>query len=155
MAQFTWTPPRSTSNDGDRAGAARHRRFRSLPNRDPVRERPGKATQSHLKAIYKAYTRHRLRSTEPPQSPPKATPKPPQSHIKATTKPHQSHIKATHMRPTSQVHARRKPCALVFPSCSLRILMVFSWYSPRISRWFLPRCHGGFTESLQRTSDRI
>src|ERR1039457_2508414 len=101
MAQFTSTPPRSTSSAGSRAGAARHRRFRSLPNRDPVRERPGKATQSHLKAISKPYTRHRLR--------------------------------------------RRKPGAFVFPSCSLRILMVFSWYSHGILHVFLGSSSRGAT----------
>jgi hypothetical protein len=69
-------------------------------------ERPGKATQSHTKAIYEAYTRHRLRSTKPhqghttatprlPQGHPKATPRLPQGYTKATPRLHQGYTKAT------------------------------------------------------------
>src|ERR1039457_6205592 len=54
----------------------------------------GKPMPSHHKAIYWAYTRHRLRSTKPHQGHTKATPRPHQSHTKATPKPHQSHTKA-------------------------------------------------------------
>src|ERR1039458_2184942 len=53
-----------------------------------------KATQSHLKATTRPYTRHRLRSTKPHQSHTKATPKPHQGSTKATPRLHQSHTKA-------------------------------------------------------------
>src|ERR1019366_10240675 len=59
------------------------------------------------KATLKPYTRHRLRSTELPQSHSKATLKPHQGHTKATPRPPQSHPKATLMRPSSHPAVRQ------------------------------------------------
>src|ERR1017187_2897943 len=53
------------------------------------------------KATLKPYTRHRLRSTELPQSHSKATLKPHQGYTKATPRLHQGHTKATPMRRSS------------------------------------------------------
>src|ERR1017187_5987208 len=86
---------------------------RNPPSCESVLEpKATEATSSHPKATLKPYTRHRLRSTELPQSHSKATPRLPQgytkatlrlhqSHTKATPKPHQGYPKATPMRPSS------------------------------------------------------
>src|ERR1035438_8422279 len=56
------------------------------------------ATQSHPKATTRPYTRHRLRSTKPPQGSTKAPPR-----------LHQGYPKATLMRPSRHLKARYKP----------------------------------------------
>src|ERR1039458_9772724 len=58
------------------------------------RFRRGEAPQSHPKATTRPYTRHRLRSTEPPQGSTKAPPRLHQGSTKAPPRLHQGSTKA-------------------------------------------------------------
>ena len=71
------------------------------------RLRSTKPPQSHPKATTKPYTRHRLWSTKAPQSHPHATPKPPQSHPKATPRLPQGSTKATPARAKAEIRNPR------------------------------------------------
>jgi hypothetical protein len=52
--------------------------------------------------------------------------------------------------PQSHTQATCKPGAWEVLACCHRILFVFSWYSPLVLRWCLPRHHGGSTEPLPK-----
>src|ERR1039457_5966977 len=83
-------------------------------------EKPGKATQSQIKATIKPPQSHilgidsgvqsHLKATlRLHQSHPKATPKPPQGYTKATLRLHQSHTKANYSGYLKGWRARKPP----------------------------------------------
>src|ERR1035438_8004292 len=70
-----------------------------------------KATQSHPKATPRPYTRHRLRSTKPPQGHPKATPRPPQGYPKATPRLPQGYPEALDPDESQEIWPQNRPGA--------------------------------------------
>src|ERR1035441_5967244 len=84
--------------------------FPGIPNdrlREKRRSEPAQATQSHHKAIYSAYTKHRLWSTKAPQSHPKAIFMRPQGYPKAPPRLHQGSTKATPARAKAEIRNPR------------------------------------------------
>src|ERR1035441_625027 len=68
--------------------------------------------------------------------------------LRSRVKPARSHPQAIYKPFASQVQARCLGDAFVFASYSLRISLVFSSYSPLVSRWSPPPHPGGCTERL-------